>query len=598
MPDNIKNATSDRIAKYDKLDELEAIMQRMIDEGKNHGLQWALINAENRRELRKINSEFNKEFTQGLNKFIGRLNSIGNELKRSIDQTISQYVGSIEKLSYSLNGNLRNYSDITSNLNKILNGQNLVSQEGAFKNLTDIVTKGIVNNPEQKAFLQSLSEDLGMEFKVTTDTMRQLIRIQGEDSTANRMAIEYSLNEFLVQNYRTGEYIRDGFQDVSKALLESQALMTSSVAASYEATIQTWMGSLYSNGVSSGTVKDLAKAINAVGSGDIEGLGSGISNLVLMGAARSGLDYGELLNRGFQGNDVNRLMQGISGYLTEISGSSSNVVLNQLGKIFGVSVTDLAAIRNNGISNVAGIGANANTESMLNGITGLVPGVNRLMNGINNFSYGWGANLASNPEYLLQYEIARNFIEPIGNILGNGVSSVGSLFGPIGSIVGGVLGGASSLLLGNASLLPLFMANQGQGNLANLFNGSLFGGLKNPQNGVSAFNIWQALGNGGDGLNNTTIVSSGAGTSGSFGISKNGGSGLLDNFKGSLNNLGIEEATTGDEITVDEHIGKIDDTVQTISDILDKILSAMPSNSSTSYNYSSSGGPIYGSQTR
>ena len=166
-------------------------------------------------------------------------NGIANDLKNSLDNTINKYISSIEKLSYSLNGNLRNYSDITSNLNKVLSGQNLVSQERAFGNLTDIVSRGIVNNPEQKAFLQTLSQDLGMQFNVSNDTMRQLIRIQGEDSTANRMAIEYSLNEFLVQNYQTGEYIRQGFTEVSRALLMSQATLGSAMAASYEATVQT-----------------------------------------------------------------------------------------------------------------------------------------------------------------------------------------------------------------------------------------------------------------------------------------------------------------------------------------------------------------------
>lgn len=148
------------------------------------------------------------------------------------------------------------------------------------------------------------------------------------------------------------------------------------------------MGTLYSNGVSQGTISQLAAAIDAVGSGNISGLGQGAANLVLMGAARAGLDYGELLNRGYQGNDVNRLMQGITSYIGEIGSNSSNVVMNQLGNIFGLNIADIMAIRKNGVPNVAGMGATTDANSMFNSINGLVPGVVRLMNGISNFEYG------------------------------------------------------------------------------------------------------------------------------------------------------------------------------------------------------------------
>ncbi len=561
----------------------EAInLRKQIEDLKNKELDEIL--EKHSRSLKTSTGRFLKEFKENLkeangnisvitNIVLNSIDSLGNSLKNALDKSISDYVSSIEKLSYSLNGNLRNYSDITSNLNKVLGGQNLVSQERSFRNLSDIINKGIVNNPEQKAFLQSLSQDLGMQFNVSNDTMRQLIRIQSEDSTANRMAIEYSLNEFLVQNYQTGEYIRQGFADVSRALLMSQSTMSSAMAASYEATIQTWMGTLYSNGVSQGTISQLAAAIDAVGSGNISGLGQGASNLVLMGAARAGLDYGELLNRGYQGNDVNRLMQGITSYIGEIGSNSSNVVMSQLGNLFGLNIADIMAIRNNGVPNVAGMGASANANSMLNSITGLVPGVVRLMNGLDNLRYGWGASIASNENALLNYEFARKIIEPAGNLLGD----IGQVFG-FGGLplqIAGAIAGNSSLLL----TLPQLI-----GNIGNIWNGNLVKGLRNSNRGMDALSIWQALGAGGDGINNTTVVTSSAGTSGSMAFSRDGGGGLLGNMRSSLNDLGIEE-TTGDEITVDEHISNIDNTVQSILDRLGSILNAMPNNTASGVTY-------------
>ena len=585
-----RNATSDYMASdnYERLQELQDAMEELAAEGKRFSIEYIRTQREFNKELRKTSKEFNDRFEKNTH----TLTRAFDGFISSIDRTIESYVRSIENLSYSLNGNLRGYSDITSNLNKVLNNQNLVKQTDAFNNLTKIIHSGIINNAEQKAFLQTLSDDLGMEFKVSNDTMRQLIRIQGEDSTANRMAIEYSLNEFLVQNYQTGEYIRNGFTQVSNALLQSQSTMTSAMAASYESTIQTWMGSLYSVGLDQNTISSLAKAIDAVGSGNIQGLGQGISNLVLMGAARAGLDYGELLNRGFQGNEVNQLMQGITGYISEMSNNSSNVVMNQLGNLFGLQMSDIMALRNNGL-NISG-GANANSSAMLNSVSSLIPGVTRLMNGIANFEYGWGANIASNENTLLAYETARRFIEPLGGL----ISGVGGLLSGI-PVVGSTIGGVSNALGTVASYSPLIvaaLANLGQGNLKNLFTGDLLSGIINSKNGANAYNIWEALGTGGDGINNTTVVTSTSGVSGSIGISRNGGGGLLNNIRNSLADLGIEETTTGDEVTVDEHINNIDNGVTSMISLLTDIKESMSSSSSSpTFDYGGrSGGIIYG----
>ena len=264
MADDLRNSLSywmQRDSGNDKVDSLEAALNNLADQGKQNTLTYKLLLAQYNREYRKTSEDFNREFGKHTQKFTNSFKDITNKFVNNITKSVDSYVSKIEKIAYGLNGTARGYSGVTANLNKILNGQNIVTHEAAYNNFAKLLENGIVSNAEQNAFLQTLSEDLGMEFRVTTDTMRQLIKIQGTDSTANRMAIEYSLREFLVQNYQTGEYIKQGFSQVSKALLESQALMTSSVAASYEATIQTWMGSLYSNGVSTETVNSLAQAI-------------------------------------------------------------------------------------------------------------------------------------------------------------------------------------------------------------------------------------------------------------------------------------------------------------------------------------------------
>lgn len=103
---------------------------------------------------------------------------------------------------------------------------------------------------------------------------------------------------------------------------------------------------MFSAGMNANTVNSLASALNALGSGDISNLGSGISNLVLMGAARAGLDYGALLNNGLDAKTADILLANITSYLQEMGANQSNVVRSQLGNLFGVNITDIISAQN------------------------------------------------------------------------------------------------------------------------------------------------------------------------------------------------------------------------------------------------------------
>jgi hypothetical protein len=142
-------------------------------------------------------------------------------------------------MSAHLVGTGYSLASITDNLHNALSTSNLVRQEAVYKNLQKLLTEGIVNNSEQRAFLQTISDDLGMVFDATNGSLTRLIRIQQQDLSANRLAIEYSLQEFLNQNYQTSEYIRNGYTNVSNAILEAQSLMNANQAVQLETAIQT-----------------------------------------------------------------------------------------------------------------------------------------------------------------------------------------------------------------------------------------------------------------------------------------------------------------------------------------------------------------------
>ena len=66
-----------------------------------------------------------------------------------------------------------------------------------YKNLTELIKAGISENVEQRAFLETISDDLNLLLDTQTGSLARLIRLQDASIAENRVAIEYSLREFL-----------------------------------------------------------------------------------------------------------------------------------------------------------------------------------------------------------------------------------------------------------------------------------------------------------------------------------------------------------------------------------------------------------------
>jgi hypothetical protein len=299
-----------------------------------------------------------------------------------LDNVMSNYISKQQAIAAHLVGSNATLNDVSNTLNSALAGQGLVKQESVYNNLSKLVNEGIVYNVEQRAFLQTLSDDMDLMFNANNGSLTRLIRLQSTDLTSYRMAIQYDLQTFLNQNYSTSEYIKDAFTNVSEALLETQSLLSSSEGIALESTLQTILGSYYSLGGSTSTVNSLAKAINSLGSGDISELGSGISNLILMGVAQAGLDYGDILNGGLNAQETSEIMNNVISYMSSMySGTESNVVRNQLAKAFGVTVSDLVAAYKT--PHVEG-GVSADISNLLNNYSDIVPASTKISNFMSN----------------------------------------------------------------------------------------------------------------------------------------------------------------------------------------------------------------------
>jgi hypothetical protein len=95
------------------------------------------------------------------------------------------------------------------------------------------------------------------------------------------------------------------------------------------------------------TLTGLAGAINALSTGDVESMaGSDFMNLIVMAANKAGISYADILTKGLNAESVNSLLSSIVSYWSEIASTSNQVVKNQYAKLFGLSMSDMTAVKN------------------------------------------------------------------------------------------------------------------------------------------------------------------------------------------------------------------------------------------------------------
>ena len=539
------------IAEEKKIDKLRRDLERegvrskydLMRDLEEEAHQKRLANYE--KEGNKIGSFWEKNF--------GTLQTATNTLVDTIDRSLQDYLSAQQALSAHLSGSNTSLSDMMNKLQSTLSSTSLVKQQDVFNNLANLVRSGISYNVEQRAFLQTLAKDIDMVFDSWTSSMNQLVRLQNADSTANRLAIEYSLQQFLNENYRTSEYIVTSFANVSNTLLAAQSTMSATNAMTFEAAVQAQLGQMYSAGFNESTVNSIAKAINDLGSGQIP-TGGGISNLVLMAAARAGLDYGQLLNEGLNARSANTILSSLTAYMSEMGENQSNVVKSQLGNLFGVTITDIMASQNLRETNGS---ISTDISGLLGDYGGFMTTGNRLQNVVANLLYGFGTNMASNEAQLMTYEVTKMISRSgLGDLLYNTGEALNI---PIASQALQLAGIAAN----NAVLLPILSSVVGS-------IGDITSSLGYTGNVMALYN---ALG---EGMQGTSVRISSAGTSGSMYVGNGSASDILSGSTSSLTDVASSVTSIeSDKATVEDNVETISNNLISILDILDTYMENM-----------------------
>ena len=362
-------------------------------------------------------------------------------------------------------------------------------QEDFANNIKSLVDRGIAFDLKQRAFLMTIQEKIANTFEVADGTLLRLIRLQQEDSTAGRLGMESALNTFLNEMYENTEYLKDVASSVRGSLQEMESLVSGTEATEIEYQVQKWMGSLYSVGMSQEAVQNIANAFGQIAAGQIDALtnNNGTGNLLVMAANSAGIPIADILAKGLDAEETNKLLQATVNYLADIAKSTKDnrVVQQQLAGVFGVKASDLKAATNltsakdgqkSSINDI--FNEYLTYDNMLKQLNDMAStmykrtSIGEMMSNVwDNGQYTLASSMANNPVAYLMYKMA-GLLEsttggisiPAVSIMGNmvdlettvadlmRVASIGT--GVIGSL-GDMISGLSSSFSGQAMLTTM-----------------------------------------------------------------------------------------------------------------------------------------------
>ena len=416
------------------------------------------------------------------------LNSFVNGIKELLSSYIQDYSSYQGKVNARLQGSGSGWNDINNRLNNSVGATPYVKLSKLLENVSAAVEAGIAYNVEQRAFLQTVSDNIATTFDAFNANLLRIVRLQQNDSTAARMGLEASLTNLFNTYFSDTSYLSDSFDSVSASLTEAIAQMGTEEGVAFEYAVQKWLGSLYSVGMSSNAVSSIATALGQLGSGDVSGLAgsSAMQNLIVMAASRVGLSYADMLTGGLTAETTNTLLSSMVDYLQEIAESDNKVIKSQYSQIFGLTSADLVAAKNLGetVSSLA-----QNTLDYSGAINELYYQMNQLPT---RLSVGeMTGNLIDNVKYTLAQGIANN---PVTYALWEMTDMIEGLSGGLQLPTLGALGNFFQLNTSLTNLARLGIAGVGLlGNIGTIVNG--VGNTFNPSGMLTQLGITTSAAN-------------------------------------------------------------------------------------------------------
>lgn len=394
--------------------------------------------------LIKINESINSEVEKALHtikeyqpKVLARLQGTQKSTANQEDtlSTVLNFLtdpikGLAKKLynSYDNSRTQKTYLDILTTIRKNIAFSAFVSYEKTLENAVKLIDMGIAYNIEERAFLQTVSDNIVSTFDAFDSNLLRLIRLQQADTTAARMGMEAYVMKILNNMFSDTSYLNDVYDTVSAALIDAQSIMPYYEATSSEFVLQKWFGSLYALGFSDTTIQRIAKGINMLLTGDVQGLANdtAMQTLLAMSASRiETVDFANAMLQGLDSSQINDLMRSMVEYLQEIAkNSDTRVVRSAFNDIFDMSMSDLAAVQNLTASDIEDIYkklmsydvAYNEARSQLGELPSRLSLSDMIDNVIANMLFITGEEIAYNPLDYAIYTIASKIEQATGGI--------------------------------------------------------------------------------------------------------------------------------------------------------------------------------------
>ena len=359
------------------------------------------------------------------------ISGVVSAMNTRMGQYIDSAAAAIKSYYGTINANLYGYSDYQTMADQadILGGSNLVRQTDYLSQIASLSADGVARDIEAAAILQTIKDRTLTQFNSSNEALRRLVRLGQDQVYQSQFGLELQLKKVLNSTFKDSGYLSGLFDSVRDTIMDAAVNQTGDITA-FNSTVQTWLGAMYSSGLSSNVVNQIANGINALGSGNISALASDESTqrLFLLAMDRVGLDYADILQQGLSLNDTNTLLQSVVQYLGEIAGNTSdNLVLkSSYANLFNLTTTDLKAIQNlnqsmPAISSMIVDTSNAVTmtqyaaSSMLEANTSVAE---KWDNFFDNFQYAIGSNVSESNALYSTWRIAsllNNLVSPITN---------------------------------------------------------------------------------------------------------------------------------------------------------------------------------------
>lgn len=457
-------------------EEERAKIQEKIDKKQNRAgrVAEALGRREDLQEKYKSGAASTGEKWQltGLNLLQGVKDSINNgfsqlkgALKQEIEGAMDQFIKASAGVTTRLLGTGKTFDELSRFVSNKLVINSVVKTSTVLEKLNGLVESGISYNIEQRAFLEAMSEKVATTFDTANGTLYKLIRLQQADTTAARMGIEASLNEFLNRKFQDTSYLSDGYDSVEAALTGAISQLSYQQGVELEYVVQKWFGSLASVGFSTDTLSSIATGLNALATGDVSSLSSNTSlmNLLAMASSRAGLPISEILTKGLSAETANTLLKGLVEYAGSLASENNQVARAQLASTFGLSMSDLVALAQLNAQDVTEISGLTKDYAGLVGTTaGLVQSAGsrttmaeKMENVWTNFNTMLASNVANSPGAYLTWKLASMLETATGGINIPTLSTVGTFLDlettvadlmRVGAISGGILSGLGPLI--------------------------------------------------------------------------------------------------------------------------------------------------------